>query len=907
MKSAVLETKFYSPRWRPGQVPRTRLVERLDRGAQSKLTLISAPPGFGKTTLLAEWLTTPSGKGQDIAWLSLDQNDNHPPTFWTYVFSALQRVRPGVSKGGALSMLQSPQPPPIETLLVTVLNEVAADSKSLALVLDDYHVIEAGPIHDGVRFLIDHLPPQMHLMIASRADPAVPLPRLRARGELTEVRAADLRFTPGEAAAFLNGAMGLDLTPRDVAALESRTEGWIAALQLAALSMQGRDDVARFISAFTGDDRYIVDYLVEEVLQRQSGPVRTFLLQTSILDRLNASLCDAVIGQDSGKAMLETLERGNLFVVPLDDKRQWYRYHHLFADVLHSHLVEEQPGLVSMLHGRASEWYAGDGQPARAIRHAITANDLARAAGLVELEAQAAVRSHQPDRLIEWLKPIPDELIRLMPVLSTYYALALQGMGDLEGSSARLNHAERWLDDATESPGMVVVDQAAFRSLPSRIALARGYLAIAADDMAGTVEQARRALDLLSDGEHHWHGTAAALLALAHWASGDLDAAQPFHADGVASFERAGDMVLAIISAYHGADLLKARGRLAEAGRIYERSLLLAIRHGDPANPSAANLHLGFSELCCEYGDLEGAAHHLQQAENLGISPPRTPFRHCLARARLRQSQGDLDGALELLDEAERLYVRGAVPDVRPVAAWKVRVRLAQGRLAEALDWTRARGLSVEDDPDFAREYQHITLARVLIARCQSERDVHSAREVDRLLQRLREAAEAGGRTGAVIEILLLQAIVHQALDDIPGGLLHLARALTLAEPEGYVRTFVEEGTPMRDLLRHAVLKGIGGAYSRRLLAAFEPPGVPVSSAAKGKAAGLAESLTTRELEILRLVAAGMRNQEIADHLVISLPTVKRHIANTYGKLGVGHRTEAVARANELNLVEASR
>ena len=875
----------------------------MNRGARSKLTLISAPPGFGKTTLLAEWLAGPSAKSQDIAWLSLDQNDNHPPTFWTYAFSALETVRPGVDKGGAISMLQSPQPPPIETLLVMVLNELSADSNDLVLVLDDYHVIESAPIHAGIGFLIDHLPAQMHLMMASRADPAVPLPRLRARGELTEVRAADLRFTPEEAADFLNGAMGLDLTPDDVAALESRTEGWIAALQLAALSIQGREDVTPFIGAFTGNDRYIVDYLVEEVLKRQPAPVREFLLRTSILERLTAPLCDAVTGQHGAKAMLETLERSNLFVVPLDDNRQWYRYHHLFADVLRAHLVEEMTDEMSAIHGRASEWYDQNGQRSDAIRSALAANDFRRAAGLVELEAQTAVRDHQPDRLIEWLKRIPDDLIRSMPVLCTYLSLALQGSGDLDGSAARLKDAERWMADGADSAGMIVVDQDGFASLPSRMALSAGYLAIASGDAASTAKHARRALALLPEDEHHWRGTGAALLALALWVSGDLAAAQPFHAEGLARLERSGDIGLAIMSGYHGAELLKAQGRLTEARRQYERSLQLAIRHGDSVMPRAANLHFGLSELCCEYDDLEDADRHLQQGEALGTSTPRTPYRFCLARARLQECLGDLDGAFAMLDEAERLHVRGAVPDVRPAATWKVRVRVAQGRLAEAVDWTRAVGLSVEDDPDYAREYQHITLARVLIANYRSDGDVDAVCKVARLLERLRQAAEGGGRTGAVIEVLNLQAIVCQALDDVPTALLHLEQALTLAEPAGYVRTFVDEGTPMRDLLRHAVGQGIGGAYSRRLLAAFEAPRATVPSPSKRNVGGLAEPLTTREIEILRLVAAGMRNQEIADHLVISLPTVKRHIANTYGKLYVGHRTEAVARANELNLL----
>lgn len=902
--SPLLETKLYIPRWRPGLISRPRLRARLDRGANSKLILVSAPAGFGKTTLLVEWLAMVPSDERTVAWLSLDLNDNHPATFWTYVISALQTVQPGAG-ARSIALLQSPQPPPIETLLTALLNEAGAIAHDFVLVLDDYHLIDARSIHDGIAFLLDHLPPPMHLVITSRADPPLPLARLRGRAELAEIRAADLRFTPSEAAEFLNEAMSLNLSAQDVADLEARTEGWIAGLQLAALSMQGRDDVSGFIAAFTGDDRYIVDYLVEEVLQRQSREVRRFLLQTSILDRLSGPLCDAVTGDEGGRGMLESLERGNLFVVPLDDRRQWYRYHHLFADVLQAHLLEEQAAHVPNLHGRASVWFEEHGQPSDAIRHALAGNDLARAAGLVEREAQATVRSHQLERLIEWLKPIPDDLIRSMPVLSTYYAMALQGTGDLEASALRLGDAEAWLGDAAESSAMGVVDQAAFRSLPSRIALARGYNAIAAGNVVDTVAQARRALELLPADEHHWHGAAAALLGLAHWASGDLAAAVPHHAEAVANFERAGDSGLALSSAFHQADLLKACGRLSEAGRQYERSLQFATQYGDPAMTGVANLHFGVSEVWCERDHLERATHHLEQGEDLGgaTGDHRLRYRRCLAQVRIRQSLGDLDGALELLDQAERLSVRGSVPNVRPVAAWKARIWVAQGRLAEALEWTRGQGLSVDDDIGYPREYHHITLARVLIARSERERDDRYANDIGRLLGRLRAAAEGGGRMGAVIEILVLQAILHRAMGDIPAGLVHLERALTLAEPEGYVRIFLDEGLPMQALLRHAIGAGIGGAYSRRLLAACEEPAGLVMAAGRGNTAGLAEPLTAREAEILRLVAAGLKNQAIADHLVISVATVKRHIANTYGKLAVDHRAAAVARARDLHLL----
>jgi LuxR family maltose regulon positive regulatory protein len=440
----VLETKLHVPRWRRGLVARPRLSERLSRGAESVLTLVSAPAGFGKTTLLAEWLAAAPSDGRSVAWLSLDQRDNDPELFWTYVVAALTTAAQGAG-ASALSLLQPPQPPS-EAGLATLLNDLDAISNDVVLVLDDYHVIDARGVQDGMTFLLEHLPPQIHLVVGSRADPALPLARLRARGELAEIRAADLRFTPGEAAAYLNEAMGLALTTADVAALERRTEGWIAALQLAALSLQGREDTTAFIAGFAGDDRYIVDYLAEEVLQRQPEHVQHFLLQTSILDRLCGPLCDAVTGQDGGKAKLAALERGNLFLVPLDDRRRWYRYHQLFADVLQAHLRDEQPEDVSDLHRRASAWYQQNGEPAAAIRHALAAGDFERAADLVELAIPAMRKSRQEAAVRGWLELLPDEVIRVRPVLSVGFAGTLLIRSELEGVEARLRDAERWLD-----------------------------------------------------------------------------------------------------------------------------------------------------------------------------------------------------------------------------------------------------------------------------------------------------------------------------------------------------------------------------------------------------------------------------------------------------------------------------
>ena len=457
-------------------MPRPRLIERLDRGIASKLMLVSAPAGFGKTTLLTEWLAAgpapPAGE-RLAAWLSLDRGDNDPASFWTYVIAALRTAASGVGES-ALALLQAPRPPPVETVLTVLLNDLRATAGDIVLVLDDYHVIDAREVQDAMAFLLDHLPAQLHVVIAGRADPALPLARLRGRGELAEIRAAELRFTPEEAAAYLNEMMGLQLTARDVATLEGRTEGWIAALQLAALSMQGRDDIAGFIAGFAGDDRYVVDYLAEEVLQRQPGRVQAFLLQTSILGRLSGPLCDAVTGQSGGKAMLAALDRGNLFLVPLDDRRRWYRYHQLFADVLQARLLDEQPGQVPDLHRRASAWYEQNGEPSEAISHALAAGDFGRAADLVELAIPAVRKIRQEATVHGWLKALPDEVVRVRPVLSVAFAAALLSGGELESVEGRLRDAERCLDATTGTgkgsqapPAEMAVDNEEFRRLPA--------------------------------------------------------------------------------------------------------------------------------------------------------------------------------------------------------------------------------------------------------------------------------------------------------------------------------------------------------------------------------------------------------------------------------------------------------
>ncbi|HEV2931714.1 MAG TPA: BTAD domain-containing putative transcriptional regulator, partial [Streptosporangiaceae bacterium] len=644
----LLETKLYVPRSRRGLVPRPQLSERLDRGTASKLTLVSAPAGFGKTTLLTEWLAAgpdaPAGE-RLAAWLSLDRADNDPASFWTYVIAALRTVASGVGES-ALTLLQAAQPPPIETVLTALLNDLGATADDIVLVLDDYHVIDASDVQDGMAFLLDHLPPWLHVVIASRADPALPLARWRARGELVEIRASELRFTPDEAAAYLNEMMGLQLTARDVAALEARTEGWIAALQLAALSMQGRDDVAAFIAGFAGDDRYVVDYLVEEVLQRQPDGVQAFLLQTSILGRLSGPLCDAVTGQGGGKAMLEALDRVNLFLVPLDDRRRWYRYHHLFADVLQARLLDERPGQVPDLHRRASAWYEQNGEQSVATGHALAAQDFGRAADLVELALTAMSKTRQEATVHGWLEMIPDEVIRVRPVLSTAFAWVLLSAGELEGVEDRLRDAERWLDAATATgPGsdaspveMVVVNEEEYRRLPGTIELYRAAQALARGEPLDAIRHCRRALDLAPEQEHRWRASASGLMAIAFWGSGDLQAAYSAWAECEAGLRRAGHIADIFGCAIAMADIRLVQGRLGAAMRTYEQALQGATEQGGPVLRGTADMYVGISEVYRERDDLPAAIQHLLRSQELGEHNglPQNRNRSRVAMARVR-------------------------------------------------------------------------------------------------------------------------------------------------------------------------------------------------------------------------------------------------------------------------------
>jgi LuxR family maltose regulon positive regulatory protein len=919
MSEPLLLTKLYVPPPRPKIVLRLRLIERLNESlsAGCKLTLISASAGFGKTTLVSEWI---AGCGLPVAWLSLDEGDSDLARFLTYLVAALQTIVPMIGTG-VLAILSSPQPPPIESILTTLLNDITAIPDHFILVLDDYHAIDSQEVDHALTFLLEHLPPQMHLVITTREDPHLPLARLRVRGQLTELRAADLRFTPAEAAEFLNQMMGLNLSANDVAALDKRTEGWIAGLQLAAISMQGHQDTASFIKSFTGSHHFVLDYLVEEVLQQQSESIQTFLLRTSILDRLCGPLCDAVLASPSpsGQETLEYLERNNLFIVPLDSERRWYRYHHLFGELLRKRMGQSLvPGEIARVHIQASEWYEQNGFPPDAIHHAFAVEDFERVAKLAELNWPAMNESVQSIKWLGWLRKLPEDIIRARPVLCVNCAWAFLNAGELEAAEAKMRDAEHWLEPTiitgekvdTPSIAMVVVDEEQFKSLPVLLAAARAYHAQAIGDISGTIKYAQRVLELSPEQDSRWHRGASSLLGLAQYASGNLDAAYRAISDGLA---RAGPYA-AISGNFVLAGIKLAQGQLNTALSIYEKAIRLVLERGEPMPLGTEDLYSGISELHRERGDLETAAQDLLTGKKLGeqVELPDWQHRWSIAQARLLESKGDLDGALDLLEEAERRYVRTPVPIIRPIAALKTRIRIAQGKIAEALDWVRTRDLSVDDDISYMHEFEHMTLARVLIAlekRGLVDGSIHDAQG---LLERLLQAAEEGGRKGSVIEILVLQVLAHEVQGNFAPALVSLERALTLAEPEGYVRIFVDENLPMARLMSEAAAHGVMPDYTGKLLAVFEaekqksedksylPPALP-----EGHRDGesLIEPLSQRELEVLQLIAQGLSNREIGERLFLALDTIKGHNRRIYDKLQVQSRTEAIARARELGLL----
>jgi len=899
----LLQTKLYVPRLRPSLIPRPHLIQKLNRGLHRKLTLISAPAGFGKTTLITEWI---AGCERPFAWLSLDERDSDLTRFLQYLIAALQTLNSAI--GTKTSALLTSGQPPTESTLTTLLNEITAVPQEFALVLDDYHMLDAPPIDQALTFLLDHLPPQMHLVITTREDPSLPLSRLRVRGQLTELRASDLRFTVEETAVFLNQMMGLNLSEENITALETRTEGWIAGLQMAALSMQGQKDITHFIQSFSGSHHFVLDYLVEEVLQQQPENVQDFLLQTAVLDQLTASLCNALTGEGNGQKILELLERANLFLIPLDNERRWYRYHHLFADLLRQRLQQStEADDIAALHIRASQWYEANGLENKAIHHAFAAKDFEQAARLIELVWPEMDGTFQTATWLEWADALPADLFRTRPALTVYYAWAYLNNGNLEAAEAQLQEAERLLDKTTDgSQEIVIVDKERLHTLRGSIASARTYHAQALGDNAKTMKYAQQALDLLPEDDYINRGPAASLLALMYWAEGKLEAAYQYLAEAMNGFKLAGQMTFAISGTYGLADIKIAQGHLREAVKIYERSLQLAQEQEETSIRGTTDLYWGLGMLHHEQGHVEIAKHCFSKSEALGeqMALPDWPHRRNRALAQMKAAQGSFAEALDLLDEAERLYFRGPVPDIRPIAALRAQVWVKQGRLTAAREWAREQEISIDDDLSYLREFEHLTFVRLLIAEYKSNQTEQAISDATQLLKRLLKAAEAGQRMESVLVILVIQALAYEAQNDIASACKPLERALTIAKPEGYVRLFVDEGSPMARLLYEALARGIEPETVHQLLAAFpaadsEPPPSPPPTAVES---GLFEPLSEREIEVLQFIAEGLTNQEVANQLYLSLHTVKVHARNIYGKLDVKNRTEAVAKARALGI-----
>ena len=895
MTTQILTTKLYNPPLRPKSVRRTRLIERLNQGLHRKLTLVAAPAGFGKTTIVSEWIAE---YPYPVAWVSIDEQDNDPTRFFAYMIAALQAVQPTIGKEIEDS-LQSPQTPAINNVLTVLLNDLATMSQTFMLVLDDYHMLTNQVIDEAMAFLIDYLPPQMHLVITTREDPQLPLSRLRARGQLTELRASDLRFTIDEAVEFLNTVMGLQIETEDIVALERRTEGWIAGLQLAALSMQGQADSHEFITAFAGDNRYVVDYLVDEVLLHQPDMIRDFLLQTSIVDRLCGGLCQAITHEPDSDQLLDTLERNNLFVIPLDDKRMWFRYHHLFADVLRAHLNMEFPDLIMTLHQRASDWYVQNQLYADGVRHAFLAEDFHRAAYIIEMTWATMDRTRQFATWLKWARQLPDEHIQMRPVLSVGYAWALLENGELEDGERRLNDAESLLDAPTGN--MLIHDEEEFEYLRASIANARTYLSQAYNDVPATIAYAHQALDLLPPDDYLRRGITGSLLGLALWQRGDIKSAYNTFASAMNNFETAGNIMFAVTGVYILSDMLLTLGQFRNAIDTYLRSLQLVSADEQAPMQGTADVYLGLSELYFERFDNDLTKQYLQKSETLSKTTgfPRWRYRWSLVQSRFRLSMGDFEGALNMLDEAERHYIRGPVPDMRPIPALRAMIWIKQGNVLEAIRWADDHKLSVDDTLRFPREFEYLTFARLLIARYRKG-DTSAIDDAVTLLSRLLDLAEDGGRNGSIINILIQQALLHDATGNTENGLTYLERALALAEPEGLVRTFVDEGIPIKRLLNE-IHKDDARNYITTLLSAFEteqplPTDSPVQA--------LIEPLSDRELEVLQLVADGLSNRDISEQLYLALSTVKGHNRNIYGKLGVQRRTEAVARARDLGLID---
>jgi LuxR family transcriptional regulator, maltose regulon positive regulatory protein len=912
-RDVLLATKLHVPRPRPQFLSRPRLLQRLAEGTARELTVVCAPAGFGKTTLLGDWARSSQ---RSVAWLSLDEGDNDPARFWRYVAAALDQARAGIGERVA-ALLRGPEPASLEAVVTVVVNELAGLPDEVTLVLDDYHLVEAAPVHHTLEVLLERGPPQLRLVLASRADPPLPLARLRAGGQLVELRASDLRFTAEETTALLQEVVELELPAASLAALVARTEGWAAGLQLAALSLRGETDRAGFVASFSGSHRYVLDYLTEEVLARQPEPLVRFLLETSVLERLSGTLCDAVTGRSDSQQLLEQIERANLFLVPLDEVRGWWRYHQLFAELLQARLQQRQPDRVPQLHRTAAAWFEERGLADDAVRHALAAGDTTWAARLVERHVDALLLRSEGATLQRWLAGLPAKLVGARPRLLLAQATLARLSGQVEAVEGLLDAAEGTAASAAavaEEPYEPSVgrDASLLANVPAAVALGRAGLAELSGDADRAVAFASQALAELGEGEWMLGSITRVRLAMAEWLRGRLAEAEAAFAASIQQWRAAGEPTLAARGCHHLALVERAQGRLDAALGTYQQALEIAAPPGRPALPAAGVAYVGMAEVAYQRGELGAALQQVSQGIVLCRQFVYTPplAMGLAALAWIRQATGDQAGALEAMGEAERVAPSPGVASLlNPVRTQRARLLLAQGDIAAAARWTQQRGLRADDEPSYQRELEYLVLARVLLG------EQHPATAL-RLLARLHAAAVAQQRLGSVLEVRALQALALQEVGDQAGALAALAEALRLAWPEGYVRVFVDQGAPMAGLL-HKLAKApttgqtaaaahLPGPYLDRLLHAFEQAGLPVlPRPRRGGAAvpGLVMPLTGRELEVLGLLADGKPNQAIAEELVVSLDTVKSHVTHILDKLSVDNRTEAVTRARQLRLL----
>ncbi|WP_420630268.1 LuxR C-terminal-related transcriptional regulator [Candidatus Leptofilum sp.] len=929
MSSELLQTKLFVPRrpterQQPALVSRTHLIEKLNQGLQQgcKLSLISAPAGFGKTTLLTEWVAILQlATANRVAWLSLDEADSELPRFLTYVVAALDQVdgREATFGQSGLRFLQLPQPSPAEVVLTALINEIADNPNQLVLVLDDYHHIHAPAVDEALAFLLDHLPPQMHLVIATRDDPHLPFSRLRVRGQLMELRAADLRFSLSETAEFLNQVMGLTLSVEDVAALERRTEGWIAGLQLAALALQGHislsggKDSTKLIQSFSGSHRFVMDYLIEEVLEQQSAEVQRFLLQTAVLDQLAGSLCDTLTGQHDGQETLEMLEHANLFIIPLDEERHWYRYHHLFADLLRQRLRQSQPENMAILQGRASEWYDQNGFVDEAIKYALRAEAFEQAADLIEKAAETVWGRGEDTKLRQWLDTLPTGILFAKPQLCIFHAWSLLATGQQDAAERSLHIVDQVVNYSIKPSAPGRLPDADTKQLRGRAAATRAFIAFYQGNVPGMIQFSQQALEHLPQKDAAWRSVATNILGDAYDFQGEVEAAYPARLEGVEASKAAGNCYQIIIANLKLALTLRTRGQLAQVVEICQQQLYIVDEYGNCPPVLVGWLMAVWGEALAEMNDLDGAIRQMKKGIALverGGDLAMIGWSYiCLIRVLF--TQRDFAAAEEAIQKMEYIDRDNDMPAwiTNLVAAWRAKLWLAQGKLETAVGWAEERKLTIPEASSFSLEREHIILARILMAQGRHN-------DAARLLQRLLTAAKANGRTARVIEILLLQALISQAEGDMTRAITVLSEAIAQAEPGGFIRTFVDEGQPMAELLSAALGRGDAPSYVKRLLAAFptaaaksihlniqakiQKPKLVQNSA---EALEIVEPLSERELEVLQRISEGLTNREIAERLYLSLNTVKVHTRNIYGKLGVHNRTQAAAKARELGIL----